>query len=190
MTDVMTPSTHPDYELTAALQLTAPEQFKALGDPLRQKVLGLLSERAATTGQLADALACPTSTMAHHLNVLLNAGLIRVVRTRQVRAITERYFGRTARSFVSVSGDTEPFDALRQAMAEIASSPLPAADDVLPLYAHSHARIPATQARAFADRILQLAHEFSDMMVPGEQMYGFVAAVYPTDWPELPCSES
>jgi len=183
---VMTPSTHPDYELTAALQLTTPEQFKALGDPLRQKVLGLLSERAATTGQMADALACPTSTMAHHLNVLLNAGLIRVVRTRQVRAITERYFGRTARSFVSVSGDTEPFDVLRQAMTEIASSPPPAADDVLPLYAHSHARIPATQARAFADRILQLVHEFSDTMVPGEQVYGFIAAVYPTDWPELP----
>ncbi len=183
------PSTHPDYELAAALQLTTPEQFKALGDPLRQKVLGLLSERAATTGQLADALACPPSTMAHHLTVLLNAGLIRVVRTRQVRAITERYYGRAARSFVSVSGDTAPFDALRQAMTEIASSP-PTLDDILPLYAHSHARIPAAHARAFADRVLQLVHEFGDMTVPGEQVYGFVAAVYPTDWPELPCFES
>src|SRR5581483_5176673 len=113
----------PDYAMEAVLELTTPAQFKALGDPLRQKALGLLAERAATTGELAAALHCPTSTMAHHLHVLERAGLIRVVRTRQVRAVTERYYGRTAHTYLSISGDMEEAGAfgamrLRQELTE------------------------------------------------------------------------
>ena len=38
--------------------------------------------------------------MGHHLNVLEQAGLVRVVRTRRVRAVTERFYGRVARLFL------------------------------------------------------------------------------------------
>jgi DNA-binding transcriptional ArsR family regulator len=85
------------------MELSTPEQFSALGDPVRQTILDLLAERAGTTRELAGALGSPVSTVAHHLRVLQGAGLIRVVRTRQVRAMTERYYGRAARSFVSVT---------------------------------------------------------------------------------------
>jgi hypothetical protein len=41
----------------------------------------------------------PKGTAGHHLKVLERAGLIRVVRTRQVRALTEKYYGRVARLY-------------------------------------------------------------------------------------------
>src|SRR4029453_5504002 len=92
-------SSPPDYELADTLQLTTAEQVRAISDPLRTTILGLLHERAATVTELAKAVKRPKSTVAHHVNVLAAAGLVRVVRTRRVRAINERYYGRTARMF-------------------------------------------------------------------------------------------
>src|SRR5690349_22657435 len=89
----------PDYELADRAELTRPDQVKALGHPLRNTILGLLHERAATVTELAGAVERPKSTVAHHVNVLAEAGLLQVVRTRRVRAIDERFYGRTARMF-------------------------------------------------------------------------------------------
>ena len=64
-----------------------------------RRILGLLHERAATVTELAAAVKRPKSTVAHHVKVLADAGILRVVRTRRVRAIDERYYGRAARMF-------------------------------------------------------------------------------------------
>ncbi len=87
----------PDYELPDRLVVTDSVQLKAMSHPLRTTVLDLLLERAATVSELATAVARPKSTVAHHVGVLVDAGLLRVVWTRRVRAIDERYYGRTAR---------------------------------------------------------------------------------------------
>src|SRR3954454_21586505 len=89
----------PDYELADRMALTSPAQVKAIGHPLRTTILQLLHERAATVTELAAAVERPKSTVAHHVKVLREAGLVRVVRTRRVRAIEERLYGRTARMF-------------------------------------------------------------------------------------------
>ena len=81
------------------IALTSPEQVKALSHPLRTTILHLLHERAATVSELARAVGRPKSTVAHHVSVLVDAGLLQVVRTRRVRAIDERFYGRTARLF-------------------------------------------------------------------------------------------
>ena len=108
-------SSPPDYDLADRIALTRPAQVKAIGHPLRTTILGLLHERAATVSELAVALERPKSTVAHHVKVLTEAGLVQVVRTRRVRAIEERFYGRTARMFyVSVErspdGDDMPRD--------------------------------------------------------------------------------
>jgi hypothetical protein len=41
----------------------------------------------------AAAVDRPMSTVAHHVNLLVLAGMLRIVRTRRVRAIDERYYG-------------------------------------------------------------------------------------------------
>jgi DNA-binding transcriptional ArsR family regulator len=190
-----------DYELDDILEVRRPDQFRAVGDPTRQKIISLLSERAATTSQLAKALGQPKGSVGHHLKVLEEAGLIRVVRTRQVRAITEKYYGRTARFFEFIGGDLDlpeeqAFHLLRQAMNEYALPPSAPPDsgapdgrslDVLTL---RHARIPASRAEDFSRRLLELADEFTDLeTVPGERVYGLLAGVFLTDLPELPDEE-
>jgi DNA-binding transcriptional ArsR family regulator len=183
-----------DYELDEVLEVRRPEQFRAVGDPTRQKIISLLSERAATTSQLAAALGQPKGSVGHHLKVLEEAGLIRVVRTRQVRAITEKYYGRTARFFEFIGGDLDlpeeqAFHLLRQAMNEYAlpESEEQFSDDVLTL---RHARIPASRAEEFTRRLLELADEFTDLeTVPGERVYGLLAGLFLTNLPELPEDE-
>ena len=89
----------PDYELEDTIELTTAEQVRAISDPLRTTILGLLHERAATVTELATAVKRPKSTVAHHVKVLADAGVLKVVRTRRVRAIEERFYGRAARMF-------------------------------------------------------------------------------------------
>ena len=100
----------PDYDLPDTVEVSTPTQLRAIADPLRTTILDLVLERAATVAELAAAVDRPKSTVAHHVNVLLDAGMLRVVRTRRVRAIDERYYGRTGRTiYVGVvrrPGDT------------------------------------------------------------------------------------
>jgi DNA-binding transcriptional ArsR family regulator len=181
----------PDYQLSERLPLTRPEQVKALGHPLRNTILSLLHERAATVGELAAAVERPKSTVAHHVNVLAEAGLVRVVRTRRVRAIEERFYGRTARMFfVAVErgpdASTMPFDFND---FEVAARESEAAYRDGKLWGFiRHARISEEQASAFWKRMAQLVTEFDRLPRSGETMYGFAIGVYPTDQPSLPNS--
>ncbi|MGH3087920.1 MAG: ArsR/SmtB family transcription factor [Rubrobacteraceae bacterium] len=179
----------PDYELEDYLRVTEPEQFKAAGDLTRQRIISLLSEKAATTSQLAEALGQPKGSVGHHLKVLESAGLIRVVRTRKVRALTEKYYGRTARLFEFMDALQGPgVDFFRQAMDEWAH---PGPDDAqIGGSTLQHARIPEERAQEFWERVLELVIEFRELeSVPGERVYGFLGAVFLTDLPELPDDE-
>ena len=55
---------------------TLVEFFKALGEPNRLRIVGLLSERAYTVEQLGAALGIGVSTVSHHLSRLARAGLV------------------------------------------------------------------------------------------------------------------
>src|SRR5919197_4103850 len=147
----------PDYELAERVEVTTPAQLRAIADPLRGTILDLLLERAATVAELAAAVKRPKSTVAHHVNVLLDAGMLRVVRTRRVRAIEERYYGRTARVFyvgvVNRPGE-DPTTVHANALSVAAGESVPAheADDLRSILRHS--RIPADQAEEFWDRVV------------------------------------
>ena len=103
---------YPDYELDDVLVVEDPKQLRALGDAFRARIVMMLRERAASTSELAAVLETPKGTVGHHMKVLETAGLIRVVRTRKVRALTEKYYGRVARLFV-LKGDEAMPDELR-----------------------------------------------------------------------------
>ena len=76
-------------EVTA---VTTPEQFKALGHPMRHRLLFTLGQGEATISQLAVALGSNKGNVAHHLNVLVGAGLVQPAGTRTVRGGTEQYY--------------------------------------------------------------------------------------------------
>ena len=182
----------PDYELADRMALTRPAQVKAIGHPLRTTILQLLHERAATVTELAAAVGRPKSTVAHHVDVLTRNGLLQVVRTRKVRAIEERFYGRTARMFhvvadPSPAGDEMPgdFNDLEVAARESAT-----AFEQGKLWGFiRHARISEDQASQFWDRMAELVDEFDRMPRSGETMYGFAIGIYPTDHPTLPTAE-
>jgi DNA-binding transcriptional ArsR family regulator len=185
-------SSPPDYDLADRIVLTDPSQVKAIGHPLRNTILGLLHERAATVSELAVSLERPKSTVAHHVKVLAEAGLVRVVRTRRVRAIEERFYGRTARMFyVSVergaAGDDMPRDFNDFEVAARESSR--AYRDGKLWGFIRHARISEAQASDFWERMAELVAEFDQLPRSGETVYGFAVGVYPTDHPTLPGGE-
>ena len=179
----------PDYELDDLLVVTAPEQLRALADPLRGTLLELLLERAATVTELARAVDRPKSSIAYHVNLLTEVGLLRVVRTRRVRAIDERYYGRVARTYyvgpLTSAEDKQVaarMNGLATAVAESAAAH--AADDLRCTLVH--ARIAREDVRAFWAEVQALARRFAQIPRAGDQVYGFVAGLYPTDAPTLP----
>jgi len=182
----------PDYDLADRIALSEPAQVKAIGHPLRTTILGLLHERAATVSELAVAVERPKSTVAHHVKVLAEARLVQVVRTRRVRAIEERFYGRTARMFYvaveqGAEGDDLPLDFND---FEVAARESSAAYRDGKLWGFiRHARISEAQAAEFWERMAELVGEFEKLARSGDTMYGFAIGVYPTDQPTLPSGE-
>jgi DNA-binding transcriptional ArsR family regulator len=182
----------PDYDLDEMLVVTAPEQLRALADPLRATLLELLLERAATVTEMAHSVDRPKSTIAYHVNQLVDAGLLRVVRTRRVRAIEERYYGRVARTlYIGVLSRPEDkrvvaaINELAKAAAESAGAH--AADELRCTLVH--ARIPIEEVRNFWAEVQEVARRFAQIPRAGDQVFGFVAGLYPTDAPTLPDAE-
>ncbi len=178
----------PDYQLDERHTVTDPAVVAAMFDPLRGTLLDLVLERAATVKELAEAVDRLPSSVAYHVNVLVDAGLLKVVRTRKVRAVDERFYGRTARVFVVGRIDGDATVAAENPLADAAaeSTAAVASDDLRAI--HRHARIPDHLAHEFWTRVLDLVDEFSALPRSGATTFSFVAGLYPTEFPTLPPS--
>ena len=170
--------------------VTAPVQLRALSDDLRGSLLELLLERAATVTELAQAVGRPEE---HRRLPREPAGRRRpaskVVRTQRVRAIEERYYGRVARTSTSAHSARDEdvamvasIDGIATAYAE--SRRAKEADDLRCTLVH--ARIPVEDVRRFWAEVQGVARKFAQIPRSGDQVYGFVAGLYPTDAPTLP----
>lgn len=185
----MTGKAPPGYDLADRLALTTPAQVRAISNPLRTTILGLLHEREATVTELAAAVNRPKSTVAHHVNVLADAGLLRVVRTRRVRAVEERFYGRSARLFHVAVEQAAGEEALPLDFNdfEVAARESAAAFQSRRLWGFiRHARISEQRADDFWERIAALVREFDELPRSGTTVYGFAVGIYPTDHPRLP----
>ncbi len=81
------------------------------------------------------------------------AGLVRVVRTRRVRALTESFYGRVARLFVIKSTDE---------------------------LSHGRIRLSLEDAQAFQLRLEELARDVHAAATPKGEEYELMATLYPT----------
>lgn len=187
--DAGVPDVAPDYELDDSVAADTPAALKALADPTRSQILDLVMERAATVSELAMALDRPKSSVAHHVSVLVEVGMLKVVRTRQVRAITERFYGRTARTIVfgeaSLPGGVTSENFVAEAADEIRRAGARGVSGTM-----RHARIAPEDALEFFDRLVELAEEFTKRPRSGDVVYGLIAAVYETNHPTLPDPEA
>jgi DNA-binding transcriptional ArsR family regulator len=111
----------PDYDADDILVVSETEQLRALADDVRLWIVALLRERGYSTTELAAEIGLAKGTVSHHLKVLEAAGLVKVVRTRRVRALTESIYGRVARLYVMKSADDEPEARVRLSPAAVDS---------------------------------------------------------------------
>jgi DNA-binding transcriptional ArsR family regulator len=171
----------PDYEADDVLVVREPEQLRALGDDLRADIVVRLREHAHSTTELAEALGLPKGTVGHHIKVLEKAGLIRVVRTRRVRALTEKLYGRTARLFLFKSSDAGGEDVRNVAAASLrtaAEEMLPLDDDVRTTFAVLRVRLTDQNARRFTRRLEKLHEDFTAADDPDGEPFGLAVALY------------
>lgn len=164
-----------------ALRLSS-AQFKALGHPLRHRVVNLLRQRPATLGQLASALGSSKGTVGYHLRVLREAGLVRLARTRKVRGGTEQYFALVSHGFDldGVDGEAAAEILFRSALEEML--PGGAGHTVL-----RHLWLTPEEAGELAARLHdRAAASRSSADVPDSEAYGLLVSLYPADIPKLP----
>jgi DNA-binding transcriptional ArsR family regulator len=171
-----------DYDAPETLVVREPEQLRALGDDVRAKLIALLRHNARSTQQLAEHLEMPKGTVGHHLKVLESAGLIHVVRTRKVRALTEKFYGRTARLFI-FEADSAPetvpglgASMLRNAADEVSHAPAGVN------FAHIRSRLKRADARRFTRRLDKLVADFQAADIKNGDdttaMYSLVASFW------------
>lgn len=169
-----------------------PKQLRALGDAIRARIVMMLRERAASTSELATALAMPKGSVGHHVKVLEGAGLIHVVRTRKVRALTEKYYGRVARLFVLKGDESMPEElrggVLAAMMLRQAADEMIASGDEKDSSALVHVRLTAEARRRFERRLNRLVADVQRADDAGGTSHALAYALFraPTPLPPPP----
>jgi len=169
----------------------SPEQLKAFTDPLRARVLSILTKREATNQQIATALGEPHAKVLHHVRALVEMGLIRLVETRIKGGNVEKYYRAVALMFgirpppeLLPSVADASFEALRQDVA-VSAALWP---ETPSSWEFRRAHLSPERAEAFTQRLLELIAEYwggpSEPVPaeedPGAPMLGFAAVIYRT----------
>jgi DNA-binding transcriptional ArsR family regulator len=172
--------TRPDYEAPDTLLVSEREQLRALGDDLRTKIIALVRDRARSIQELAQELGLPKGSVGHHVKVLEQAGLIRVVRTRQVRAVTEKFYGRTARLFLFEIENPADARAIGAAALRQASYELELAADRAS-WGFVRSRLTSADAKRFERRMQRLIDDFRAAESPEGAAHALVSGFWPAE---------
>ncbi len=172
-------------DLPPSLVIDTVQQFKAISDPMRSRILGIIQNQPATAKQIADRLGATPGAIGHHLRVLEAAGLAKIVARRLVRGIVANYYTRTARIFEyqlprEVTGDTSiGLDIITKARDELAEAEEYIVEDVYRNEAFPHIRLSPERARYYSERLEALLedilHETPD---PDGKVYGIYFAMF------------
>jgi len=159
--------------VTDELDASSPAQLHALSHPTRVRLWREMGADGATISQLAHRLPTNKGNVAHHLGVLVDAGLARKGRTRTVRGGTEQYYERTARRLHFGAGDGgEATVALLESVAQELGRAS------RPLLNHRVLRLTRQQAVALARHLDTVVDQLEPAPEP-ETSYGVLVSVYP-----------
>jgi DNA-binding transcriptional ArsR family regulator len=172
-------------ELPARLVLTTAAQFKAMSDPVRARILNIILNEPVTAKQIATRLGATPGAIGHHLHVLEEAGLAKVVARRLVRGIVAKYYTRTARLFkfempVEVTGPhSVALDLMARARDEMAESIASMAEDPCREASFAHVRLSPERAEAYRARMAAIVEELLQEPTGGEgAVYGLALAMF------------
>jgi DNA-binding transcriptional ArsR family regulator len=166
--------------------ITTVEQFKAIADPTRSRILSIIQFQPATAKQIAERLHITHGAAGHHLHVLETAGLVQIVAKRLVRGIVAKYYARTARIFSyevsrEITGGISPsVEIVTHAADELAeTSAEEDGEDRVECTGFPHARLAPERARSYQERFDALLEEFlNEPPDPQGVMYGCLVALF------------
>ncbi len=173
------------------LELNDPAAVKALFDPLRFRLFGLL-RTPRSVPELARAVTLPADRLYYHVRLLVEAGLVQQVDTRASGRHTERVYGRTAERF-TFSGelDLAGESPLRGITDEVENGIRAAsAEDPASVSYHVYSLTDA-QARELEARLRGLIAEYDDRgrAQKGTRRFGVLGVLAPLPGQE-PFAES
>jgi DNA-binding transcriptional ArsR family regulator len=172
-------------ELPVHIVINTAQQFKAISDPLRSRILGIIQNQPATAKQIADSLKASPGAIGHHLHVLEAAGLAQVVARRLVRGIVANYYTRTARIFKydlprEVAGNTSiNLDIIAKAYEEQAEAEANEEEDVHQCAAFPHIRLSPERAAYYSERLNALIDDIlRETPDPEGKVYGVLISMF------------
>lgn len=165
----------PDEPLEDAVYVTTTEQLRAVNNLVRHRILAVLRDGPATITQVAERLGLAKGSSSYHMRLLERAGLIRVLSTRKVRGVFERYYGHTARKIIlpdPVEG--QPDVLMRHALADLEQAPVGGQRFVR----LTHSRISEEKFAEFEARLAKLTDELKEESDPGTPMVTLAIALF------------
>jgi DNA-binding transcriptional ArsR family regulator len=143
-------------------QVTTEEQLRAVSNLTRHKIMAVLRFEPATITQIAGRVGLAKGSSSYHVRLLERAGLVKVVRTRKVRGVTERYYAMSARTIeLPDPGAGQPDVLMRHAVADLEASP-----DGERFVQMAHLRLTGEQFTELGARLEALAEEYRELSDP------------------------
>ncbi|WP_353650102.1 winged helix-turn-helix domain-containing protein [Nakamurella sp. A5-74] len=150
------------------------DRHRALAHPLRHRVLMALRSEQGTISGLARRLQVHKGSIAHHLAVLVEAGMVRPAARRQVRGGTEQYY-EIAVGAIRTSDPDATTAMLTAVAAQVTTADRAAGDDVL-LHLR-HVRLTEEQALRVRAALEGIVDELP--ISPGGRTHGVLVSLYP-----------
>ncbi|MFJ2702956.1 ArsR/SmtB family transcription factor [Streptomyces sp. NPDC087428] len=150
-------------DLPETIHVTTDEQLRAVSNLTRHRIMAVLRFEPATITQIAGRVGLAKGSSSYHVRLLERAGLVKVVRTRKVRGVTERYYAMAARAIVLPDpGAGGPDVLMRHAVADLEAAPV----DGERYVRMAHLRLTEEQFTELGERMEALADEYRDVSDP------------------------
>ncbi|MGW1776888.1 ArsR/SmtB family transcription factor [Streptomyces sp. NPDC002104] len=165
----------PTAEPPEAIHVTTDEQLRAVSNLTRHRIMAVLRFEPATITQIAARVGLAKGSSSYHVRLLERAGLVKVVRTRKVRGVEERYYAMAARSIVLPDrGEGGPDLLMRHAVADLEEAPSDSERHV----GMMHLRLTDEQFTELGTRLEALAREYRELSDPSLPDASFVFALF------------
>ncbi|MFF9570521.1 ArsR/SmtB family transcription factor [Streptomyces sp. NPDC014685] len=162
-------------DLPETFHVTTDEQLRAVSNLTRHRIMAVLRFEPATITQIAERVGLAKGSSSYHVRLLERAGLVKVVRTRKVRGVTERYYAMAARSIVLPDpGEGGPDVLMRHAVADLEAAPAESERHVR----MAHLRLTEEQFAELGERLQALADEYRKLSDPSLPDASLVFALF------------
>ncbi|MEU7872186.1 helix-turn-helix domain-containing protein [Dactylosporangium sp. NPDC049140] len=165
----------PDDDLPETFHVTTEEQLRAVSNLTRHRIIAALRFEPATITQIAERVGLAKGSSSYHVRLLERAGLVKVVRTRKVRGVIERYYAMAARTIeLPDPGAGQPDVLMRHAVADLEAAPADGERHVQ----LAHLRLTDEQFAELGSRLQALADEYRALSDPSLPDASLVFALF------------